>query len=139
MWAASVEVLDAGRVQKHYVQRDGAAIRYADAVAAWSDDEAFRSFFMSLLAAAPFSAYFWETPAVTAATMSRPFEFVLVDSPALAGRAAEQRAFAAQFKEADDADGIAAFENLGGDAFLVAPYPVGPDSCYAHIAGFSRG
>jgi hypothetical protein len=132
MWETSTALEDGGRIRKHVVQRDGAAISYADAVSAWRDDAAFRDVLIALLAV-------WETPAITVPTMSRPFEFVLVDSPALAGRAAERRAFEAQFRTEGDAEGVAAFDNLGGDAFLVAPCPLAPDSCYAHIAAFSRG
>ena len=138
MWTTSTETLDGGRVLKHGVQRDSTTLSYADAVAGWVDDETFRDFFMAQLAAAPYRAYFWETPAVTKATISRPFEFVLVDSPTLHGRAADRQAFAAQFRDEGDTDGIAAFENLGGDAFLVAPCPLGSQSDYAHIAIFSR-
>ena len=138
MWTTNIEILEGGRVQKHAVQRDGNAISYADAVASWQGDETFREFFISQLASAPFAAYFWETPAVTTATMTRHFEFVLVDSPTLAGRPAESQAFAAQFRDEGNADGIAAFENLGGDAYLVAPCATGPHKNYAHIAAFSR-
>jgi hypothetical protein len=62
-----------------------------------------------------------------------------VDSSTLAERTPDRRAFAAQFVDAGNADGIAAFENLGGDAFLVAPCPLGPETDYAHIAAFTRG
>src|SRR5262249_23024246 len=43
----------------------------------------FRTLFTALLADAPFAAFRWETPALTAATADRPFEFVVLDSPEL--------------------------------------------------------
>jgi hypothetical protein len=59
-------------------------------------DAGFRTQFNALLADVPYSAFRWETPAVTAVTMSRPFEFVLLDSPGLARRP-DPEAFAGHF------------------------------------------
>lgn len=138
MWDSEFESLSSGRVLRHRMLRNGMQIAYADAVAAWQGDTAFRSLFIAQLAATPFPAFFWETPPVTSASLSQPFEFVLVDSPGLAGRRAERRAFATQFENAEGRDSIMAFQNLGGDAVLVVPCPIAEDSCYAHIADFSR-
>src|SRR5262249_36220010 len=63
------------------VALDSAPVSYEDVLRHWRDDADFRAFFLALLADAPFSAYRWETPPVTAATAGRPFEFVLLDSP----------------------------------------------------------
>jgi hypothetical protein len=136
MWTAVTETLDGGRVRKIAVQRDGEALRVADAVGLWQRDRDFRAFFTVLLAEAPFAAYFWECPPVTEATVERPFEFVLVDSPPLAVMPPDPRAFVSHFKAGDD---IATFWNLGRDALLVAPCPNAPPSVCSHLAAFTRG
>lgn len=125
-------------MQKHNIQHNGTIVSSAELVAGWREDESFRDFFISLLAAAPFPAFFWETPAITTATMSQPFEFVLINSPVLVAQHSDPLAFAAQFRDAGDNNGIAAFRNLGGDALLVVPCPLVLESIYAHLATFSR-
>ena len=105
---------------------------YADAIRLWRHDAAFRIAFTAHLAAAPFVAYRWETPAVTAATAGQPFEFVLLDAPSL-DRPADPAAFADMLST----DGpVATFPNLGRDATLVVPRPGGP--AYPHLAAFAR-
>jgi hypothetical protein len=136
MWTPVGETLEGGRVRRIAVQRDGQALRVADAVELWQQDRAFRSFFMALLAEAPFAAYFWECPPVTAATAARSFEFVLVDSPHLAAVPPDPRAFASHLKADDD---TATFWNLGRDALLVAPCPKVSPTAYTHLAAFARG
>ncbi len=81
-----------------------------------------------------FTAFRWETPPVASATLHRPFEFVLRDSPGLAVRP-DPKPFAAHFGAGD----VATFPNLGGDAVLVVPCPRGPAGHYAHLAAFARG
>ena len=138
MWTASAESLDGDRVRKTAIHRDGAVLRYGDAVALLQSDQDFRAFFISLLRAAPFSAYLWECPPVVDAKADRPFEFVLTESPPLARMAADAEAFASHFEAGDASDGIATFWNLGRDALLVAPCPRAPSSAYAHLAAFAR-
>jgi hypothetical protein len=120
------------------IRRDGAAIRRGDLSALLRDDSGFRSFLISTLAAAPFGAYFWETPALTRATSSSPWEFVLVDCPQLVAATPQPGEFASHFQALPEATSVATFRNLGGDAILVAPAPGQPLSCYAHLGAFSR-
>jgi hypothetical protein len=102
---------------------------------AWQQDEAFRTFFNVLLADVAFTAFRWETPALTTATLTQPFEFVLLDSPGLARRP-EPDAFAEHFPAAY-AD-VVTFTNLGRDAILVSPTPLVAASAYGHLAAFVR-
>ena len=102
----------------------------------WSNNSAFRDFFIKLAAQAPFSAFRWETPPVTRTTVGRTFEFVLLDSPTL-DRRVEASAFARHFDNANGRD-VLTFANLGGDAIMVVPCPIGPDSAYGHLAAFIR-
>jgi hypothetical protein len=137
MWETRVGVLNDGRVRRVALLRDGAAVSYAEVVDQWRTNEVFRTFFAALLAAPLYEAYFWETPPVTQATAARAFEFVLVDSPRLAALTPEPGAFAAHFTPSQ-AQAVASFANLGGDAWLVAPAPQGPPAAYAHLAAFAR-
>lgn len=139
MWTGRAEELDGGRVRKIAVRNVDGMLRYTDAIGLWQHDRAFRSFFMGLLAEAPFAAYFWECPPLTEATLSRPFEFVLVDSPQLASMPPDAQAFADRFESDDAGEGIETFWNLGRDTLLVTPRPCASPSVYAHIAAFARG
>jgi hypothetical protein len=70
--------------------------------------------------------------------LNEPYEFVLVDSPQLASAAAEPLVFDDYFNSAKSVGSVVVFENLGGDAELVAPCPQGPPQHYAHLAAFAR-
>ncbi len=137
-WTYQVEPFDSGRTCKVTCLNGGQPIAYAAALELWQQDAGFRSAFTALLAEAPFDAYFWETPPVTAETLSQTFEFVLVDSPALARPAADPADFHAHFRSAAATAKVVTFANLGGDAVLVAPCPGDPPAAYAHLAAFSR-
>lgn len=107
----------------------------ADVLRAWKADGSFRTLFNSLLAEAPYTAFRWETPPVTAASLTQPFEFVLLDCPSLARRP-DPEAFAEHFGQG--VDGVAVFPNLGGDAIMVVPCPVAEPAAYGHLAAFVR-
>jgi hypothetical protein len=136
MWTSQSEQLSGGRGVKFVIRRDASAVSYSDVLHLWQDDEAFRAFFNSLLAEAPFTAFRWETPPVTAASVGRPFEFVLIDSPGLAQKP-DRDAFAEHWRGTER--DVVSFPNLGGDAFLVVPCPRVSDSAYGHLAAFVRG
>lgn len=139
MWQCVPEPLPGGRVVR-FVPRDpsGAQLPYRDGLRLLRTDETFRGFFASLLSAAPFDAFRWETPPVDAATVDRAFEFVLLDAPAL-NRPPDAEAFEDRFRSARDGRQVVAFPNLGNDAVLVVPCPAGPPETYAHLAAFVRG
>jgi hypothetical protein len=107
----------------------------AEVLGGWQHDAGFRSWFNALLANAPFTAFRWETPPVTRATLSQAFEFVLLDSPGL-GRRPDPEAFAEHFARAEA--GVAIFANLGGDALLIVPCPLVEPLAYGHLAAFVR-
>ena len=138
MWDKQTQALDAGRVQKVKITRDNEPVRYCEIVQAWGDDEEFRAFFISLIAKAPFPAFYWETPPVTAATIDQEFEFVLVDSPQLRDVRADPHTFASYFESSGANDDVVSFRNLGRDALLVVPCPPDPGASYAHLAEFTR-
>lgn len=94
----------------------------------------FRLFLTEVLKESSFSAFRWETPAVTTATLQQPFEFVLVRADGLQ-RKSNVSAFQEHF---DDSFPVAVFTNLGGDAVMVVPCPLADGCDYAHLAGFLR-
>lgn len=109
-----------------------------DVVKAWQHDETFRRFFIDLLRGSPWPACYFETPPICRSNAIRPFEFVLIDSRLLAGVAPEPDVFGEHFAAPQSQDGVTTFANLGGDAVLVAPCPVGPVDAYPHLSAFVR-
>jgi hypothetical protein len=136
MWVAQNEQLNKGYTIKTTITIADAPIAYADVLSGWQHNAAFRTFFIDLLAGTPFTAFRWDTPPVTATTVSRPFEFVLLNAPGL-DKTADAAAFAEHFQTAES-DGVVEFSNLGGDAILVVPCPSEPLTAYSHIAAFVR-
>ena len=119
------------------VSRDGEASSFGDVLRGLLDDSTLRRSFAAALADAPYAGYFWECVPLT--RLSQPFECVLVDSAAVAGLVADPTPFATPFASSDADSSVATFENLGGDAVLVAPRPLASDVDYVHLAAFVRG
>lgn len=135
MWSSNHEELSAD-VLRFVIERNAKRASFAEVLRAWQTDAAFREWFNALLAGAPFSAFRWETPGVTSATVSRPFEFVLLDEPSLARRP-DADAFAEHFRKKPEAT-VLDFANLRGDAVMVVPGPAAAHSAYGHLAAFVR-
>ncbi len=138
MYSTDVTQLNEGRVLRFRLLRDGEPLSWSDVVHRWQNDHSFRSFFISVLADAPFPAYFWETPPVTRTSIDREFEFVLVDSRSLAGVRTDDQTFANHFASAQPGESVIEFANLGGDATLVVQCPGEPMSAYSQISTFER-
>lgn len=136
LWTSRIDEVADGRILKVAIDLDAWPVSFTEVLRRWQQDVGFRSWFIALLADAPFSAYRWETPPITSATAHRPFEFVLLDSPGLATES-DAEAFAEHFRTAT-ADDVVAFPNLGKDAILIVPCPSGPFSAYGHLAAFIR-
>lgn len=135
-WECSIESLDA-RSQRYVIFGERKkAIPYSAILKGWSEDFAFRQYFAGLLRNAPFAAYRWETPAVSAGTIEHGFEFVLIDAPGLQ-RPPEPHVFDEQIGGLNDP--AVAFSNLGGDATLIVPRQMGDAESYVHLASFARG
>ncbi len=137
MWTASSNEAEGARAIKVSLMRGSVVASYAQVIEAWRHDRDFRSWFNDVLAAAPFAAFRWETRPVSTATVNDPLEFVLLDNPHLA-REPDPEAFAERFRRGTEAE-VLAFPNLGGDAIMVVPRPLGPRSAYGHLAAFVRG
>lgn len=117
------------------VDLDSRPATVADVLNAWRNDAEFRTQFNAQLAAVPYSAFRWETPPVTTDTLSRPFEFVVLDSPGLVVQP-DPDVFAEHFNRADT--DVLVFPNLGGDAIMIVPCPMADPSAYGHLAAFVR-
>jgi hypothetical protein len=136
MWAFRSEPQPGGGLLRVTVDLGPGPATFADVLRGWQGEPAFRSLFNAQLVNVPFAAFRWETPAVTAATVTRPFEFVLLDSPGLASTP-DPDAFAEHFGSASKS-GVVMFPNLGGDAILVVPCPLAAPPAYGHLAAFAR-
>jgi hypothetical protein len=135
MWDARIEDIQSGR---HFrIQKGGAPLSFRGLFGLLERDPAFTDWYAEVLAATDFSAFCWELPALSSQTFDRESEFVLIEAPSLARRAPDPRPFAAQFASAPDAD-VLSFANLGGDALLIVPRPLGPADAYPHLAAFLR-
>ena len=138
MWTSLVETLKSKRIQQISIFCNNQRVTYSEVIELWQDNSTFRSFFSSLLAEAPFSAYFWETPPITLSNVHRGFEFVLVDSPQLARVRPNPIDFRRHFQSASSEEQIITFPNLGKDALLVVPCPTAQISVYPHLGTFIR-
>lgn len=136
MWTIRSEQIDGGQDLRFAVEFDARQATFAEALLGWREDAVFRSWFNEILAGAPFAAFRWETPPVGVATLGRPFEFVLLDSPGLARRA-DLEAFAEHFEGEPGAE-VVVFPNLGRDAVMVVPCPIAAPAAYVHLAAFVR-
>lgn len=138
MYKFEIKQLDNGRVLRFRLLHDGGPLSWSDVIERWQIDGSFRHFFITLLVDAPYEAYFWETPPVTSTTLTREFEFVLVDSPQLVNVPTDESAFANHFASAQRGASIIEFSNLGGDATLVVPCPAARRSAFSQIRAFSH-
>jgi hypothetical protein len=136
MYAIKTEDIPSGR--KYRVIGGGAPMPFRRFFALLASDEAFTDWYSRTLAAFEAEAFYWELPPLTAATLDRDAEFVLIGTPMLARFPAERAPFAEHFDEARSED-VVVFPNLGGDAVMVVPCPLGPDENYPHLAAFLRG
>ena len=137
MFETTCETLEDNRVHKYALARNGEPLSFRDTLDLLIHEELFRSFFSSVLRDSPFSAYRWETPPVTDKTVTRPFEFVILNSPGLA-HTPDLHTYAEYFVSKKTDEGVVVFPNLGKDATLVVPTPPDSGSGFSHLAAFIR-
>jgi len=136
VFTASLDELDQDAVLRLRLNGDRQQpLTFAEVIRLWQNDDAFCDFFSRQLAAIPFEAYFWELPPLTAENLKHPFECVIVNSPRLARAAPDHQSFSAFFT---DLAAVVDFDNLGHDARLVVPCPLGAPEQYTHLARFMR-
>ena len=135
MWTSKCRFINSDNVCQISLCQGDRFLTYAHVIRLWQEDSSFRTFFISLLTNSPYEAYFWETPPITQATSDRNFEFVLVNSPQLAGVKPDYHSFKQYFQSQED---VVTFANLSQDALLVVPCPLTKESAYPHLAAFVR-
>ena len=111
------------------------ALSFRDYLTLLENDQHFASWYTDLLAGAEYEAFFWEHPPLCKANFDLQAEFVLLESPTLAGLRPDPGPFRSHFETDGD---IVAFHSLGGDALLIAPKPLEPLAACAHLAAFTR-
>ena len=79
MWRSLIEELAAGRSLRIRLARGDRLVSYGEVLEALAEHVSFRGYFVDLLAELSYPAYFWETPPLTAATLGRCCEFVVID------------------------------------------------------------
>ena len=134
MWTAETTELSAAQIHFSVVS-GGVSLTYAEVLSLWANSEEFRRFWIETLTEPDWIAYRWETPPLTTQTVDRDFECVLLRSDGL-DRTLDRDSFQTHFAAATES--ITVFENLGRNATLVVPCPIGELDCYGHIARFLR-
>ena len=124
------------RIQKIRLITNSNFLGYGEIIDLWQNNGILRSFFISLLANAPFSAYGWETPAITKNTLDKIFEFVVLDYPQL-NKIPNSNAFD-NYLAKNAPENVITFPNLGNDALLIVPSQRGGQLSYGHLASFIR-
>ena len=95
---------------------------FGDAISLWQWNDDFCRFCTGLLKSIGYGGYVWELPSVTTNTLDQPFEMTITDTRAPYHSAADPSSFLCYFSD----DPVASFENLGGDALLLAPTAKSP-------------
>lgn len=135
MWQVDRLDLDPGTQTWRGLAQAGQGLSFGEVCNAWRTQRAFRDFWIANLRESRFESFCWECPPVCHRNRSRPFECVFVSSPSLARMTPDREAFREHFRPGCP---TATFDNLGGDAVLVAPCPLEPDIDYGHLAQFVR-
>jgi hypothetical protein len=135
MWKASEIKNNSSTTLKFQISEQAELLSFAQVIEHWQNSAPFRSYFNTLLAEIPFEAFYWEVAPMTQDHITRPFEFVVINSTPLRHIIPDQSSFQGYF-EADKA--VVDFLNLGKDAHLLVPAPIGDASRYAHLAQFVR-
>jgi hypothetical protein len=133
MWSFKSKQINPRCFQYQLLEEDQ-VLRFKRVLELWQSNPAFRVFYNQLLADHSFAAYFWEHPSLTITNQDQHYEFVLIDSPYLAGVSAEPAIFAEYFRGKQS---VVSFPNLRGDAQLVVPEPF-KELAYPHLASFCR-
>lgn len=132
------KTLKEGRSCRFTLYRNEDPLSFEEFISLIQDSVPFRFFYIDLLQKQiPFGVYRWETPPVSQPGTDRLFEFVVTESHEI-DLPADPGPFHSYFKELADSETVAVFENLGGDARLIAPEPDRPQRNYSHIEAFTK-
>lgn len=93
---------------------------------------------------APYTAFYFETPATTANNINKPFEFVLVEAVSLASKRTNFQSFSEVCMDniREQSKLVCVFPNFSGRSEMIVPVPIDQqaksDQAYAHLANFVR-
>ena len=135
MWEATTSDIPGG--SKYGILENGADVSFRQFFELLCSSVEFADWYSGLLGSFDAKAVCWELPPLTNSTIDGTAEFVLLEAPFLAHMRPEPAPFAAQFDRQPGGD-VVVFPNLGGDAVLVVPCPLGPVDAYPHLAAFLR-
>ncbi len=135
-WETKIKQFSSGTVSQYQILLGDTPLKFREVFELWRASVSFRSFYNKILTTSTFPAFYWEHPPMTSAELNNDYEFVLVNSSALALIHSDPVPFEAKFREGHAA---VRFPNLRADAELITPTPQGDDlSGYAHLARFVR-
>lgn len=132
MYQFEKRILREKQTLKYILSQDDEQLRYIDFITSLQQDKIFRSFFLNLLSDISLHAYQWETPPVTSSNLDQPFEFIVTNNPRI-----DLPPDPGPFRQYFSDKYVAVFSNLGNDAKLIAPAPVG-NLNYSHIGVFTE-
>lgn len=135
MWQADPITQTPNTTLQFQINEQGEPLSFAQVIQLWQNSAPFRNYFNTLLAEISFEAYYWEVAPMTQTQTYLPFEFVVINSSPLRHIIPDQSAFQEYFAAGKT---VVDFLNLGKDAHLLVPTPIGDANCYAHLAQFVR-
>ncbi len=98
MWQVEKTEIESG-VNQYRIRRGPNYLSYGDWIELLKSSTAFVEFYVALLKASQYAAYFWEVKPLDEKSVAEPFEFVLVESSSLPGIKANPSAFSEHFKQ----------------------------------------
>ena len=122
MWKTKTSDITAGR--RYRIFDDGSCLSFRRLFDLLDSSDDFADWYSDTLAAFEAAAFYWELPPLSSSTFDDNAEFVLIDAPSLARLPPEPTSFASHFESCPGQD-VVVFPNLGGDAILVVPCPLG--------------
>lgn len=121
------------KTTKFQLEKEGTPLTYKDVIDLLIHSHEFKAQLTTELKGLQVDGFFWEVKPINQAQIGDPFEFVVVSGKRIANLVANPSSFQTHFKANSD---VVVFDNLGGDAKLVVPTPINPDTNYAHLAAF---
>ena len=123
-----------GSSNRYHGRRLGDVATWRDLIDGLQHSSACRMALTAALRSRPETQVFWETPALTAAALDDPFEFVVTSAPL--DRPADPAPFARYLNQSTTP--VVTFTNLGGDATLVVPADLDDGTGHNYLLSFLR-
>ncbi len=130
-----VEDIESGR--RFRIGRGAERLSFRELFGLLQANRNFADWYTRILSECEFPAFYWEHPPLMTASIDREAEFVLIEAPLLTTLVADASPFEAHFARQSGRN-VVTFSNLGGDALLIVPRPVGARDAYPHLATFVR-